>query len=293
MSGFTLRAADFAFVGQGLRRPECVLAQQDGTLWVSDERATALRIAPDGGQALLGPKVGTPNGLALDREGGLYVADIGAGCVYRLLPDGRHEMVLERLEGRALGAVNFVYLDSRERLWITVSTRTEPRAKAVATPTPDGYVLLRDASGVRCVAEGLCFTNEVRIDRAGRFLYIAETALGRVVRARIGEDGSLGRLEPFGPAPVFPGARIDGIAFDADGNLWITEITRNALVVISAEAEARTVFEDPEGTTLVFPTSIAFGGTDLQTAYVGSLKMDRLARFRAPRPGLPLVHWRS
>jgi hypothetical protein len=37
--------------------------------------------------------------------------------------------------------------------------------------------------------------------------------------------------------------------------------------------------------------SITFGGPDLQTAYIGSLKGNRIPYFRAPAPGLPMVHW--
>ena len=38
--------------------------------------------------------------------------------------------------------------------------------------------------------------------------------------------------------------------------------------------------------------SVTFGGPDLQTAYIGSLKGKRIPCFRAPAPGLPMVHWR-
>jgi hypothetical protein len=38
--------------------------------------------------------------------------------------------------------------------------------------------------------------------------------------------------------------------------------------------------------------SITFGGTDLRTAYIGSLKGTRIPYFRSPVPGLPMVHWR-
>jgi hypothetical protein len=37
--------------------------------------------------------------------------------------------------------------------------------------------------------------------------------------------------------------------------------------------------------------SVTFGGPDLQTAYIGSLKGKRIPYFRAPAPGLPMVHW--
>jgi gluconolactonase len=37
--------------------------------------------------------------------------------------------------------------------------------------------------------------------------------------------------------------------------------------------------------------SVTFGGPDLETAYIGSLRGSRIPYFRAPVPGLPMVHW--
>ena len=37
--------------------------------------------------------------------------------------------------------------------------------------------------------------------------------------------------------------------------------------------------------------SVTFGGPDLRTAYIGSLKGTRIPYFRAPVAGLPMVHW--
>ena len=51
------------------------------------------------------------------------------------------------------------------------------------------------------------------------------------------------------------------------------------------------MFEDPDGKTLLFPSSLAFGGADLKTVYLGSVRMTRLARFTAPVAGEPLAHW--
>jgi gluconolactonase len=46
------------------------------------------------------------------------------------------------------------------------------------------------------------------------------------------------------------------------------------------------------GSTLQFLTSIAFGGPDLRTVYVGSLGMNRLPTFQSPVAGLAMYHWR-
>jgi hypothetical protein len=37
--------------------------------------------------------------------------------------------------------------------------------------------------------------------------------------------------------------------------------------------------------------SVTFGGPDLKTVYIGSLKGTRIPCFRAPVAGLPMVHW--
>jgi sugar lactone lactonase YvrE len=280
IEGFRLQAGDFRTVARGLSRPECIVAEADGTLWVSDNRAALARISPDGTQVLVGTMRGAPNGFSLDTDGSFLVANIEDGRFYRQERGGAHSVVLDAWDGAPLGSANFAYLDPRGRMWATISTRTVPRANAVHNDIPDGYVLVRESGKWRFAAGGFCFTNEVRV--RDEFLYVAETAKGRVVRLSL---GNLQEARPYGPDPVFPGAKIDGIVFDSAGNLWITEITRNALVVITPGGKAHTVFEDPAGKTLLLPTSITFAGKDRRTAIVGSLKMDHLLAFTAPIPG--------
>lgn len=284
LADFRLHDADFAAVGRDLSRPECIVAERDGTLWVSDNRAALTRIAPDGSQTRLGTMRGAPNGFAMEDDGGFLVANIEDGRFYRQERNGRHETVLDSWDGRPLGAANFACLDGQGRMWASVSTRTVPRSNAVHTAIPDGYVLCRERGVWRLAADGFCFTNELRV--LDGYLYVAETAKGRVVRLALG-GASLKSMQPYGPDPLFPGAKIDGITFDVAGNLWVTEITRNALLVISPDQQMHRVFEDPQGRTLQVPTSLTFCGPDLRTVVVGSLKMDHLASFRAPLPGMP------
>ncbi|NLU73404.1 SMP-30/gluconolactonase/LRE family protein [Streptomyces sp. HNM0575] len=291
IDGFRLRGGDIEYLGTELSRPECVVAERDGTLWVSDLRGALTRIGADGGQRLVGPKGGVPNGVALCSDGRFLVADIEEGCVFRLDRDGGKTVLVDQLDGERLGAVNFVYLDDAERMWIPVSTRCEPRSAALESAVADGYILLVDGTGARIVADGFRFTNEVRLH--GPHLYVAETTAGCVTRFTVAHDGTLSGRETFGPEPLFPGAMVDGITFDAEGNLWVTEITRNGLFVIKPDGEAVKIFEDPDGTFIRFPTSIAFGGDDLRTVYVGSLKMNRISRFASPVPGAPMRHWRA
>lgn len=281
-----------SYIGSDLSRPECILAESDGRLVIADKRGAFTLRDPDGTQHLVGSIGSLPNGMAIDREGHLWIANIGDQRLYKVdMATGVAEIVLDAFDGKPLGSVNFVYVDTLDRVWVTVSTRTEPRLKSLTDPIADGYILRIDGGRAHLVLDGLYFTNEVRTDRDETTLYIAETTAGRVSRCRIHPDGTLGALERFGPDPLYPGARVDGITFDAAGNLWVTELSRNALVVIEPDGKAFTAIENPDGHLFDAPTSLTFGGPDLLTAYIGSLSMTRIATFRASVPGVPLRHW--
>lgn len=286
---FHLDPSAISMTGADLSRPECILAAQDGTLWIADDRGGVTRRDPDGSQHLIGNIPGLPNGLALEKGGSLLVAEIDNGILYRLFPDGRSEIVLDSLNGQPLGAVNFVYIDHQDRIWVTVSTRMVPRRPAAANPSFDGYIILIDQRGPRIVADGLCFTNELRMDRAGRTMYVVETALKRVCAFDVADDGSLTNKTAYGPETL--DGRPDGIALDSEGNLWVTEVDHNSLLVIAPDQSLHCVFRDPEAATVNFPASLTFGGPDLKTVYIGSLRMKAIPTFRSPISGAPMPHW--
>jgi len=62
---FQLELSDLTFTGHDLVRPESVIAQPDGTLWVSDGRGGVTRINARGEQQFFGGLGGEPNGLAI------------------------------------------------------------------------------------------------------------------------------------------------------------------------------------------------------------------------------------
>ncbi|MEZ5582372.1 MAG: hypothetical protein R3F37_06035 [Candidatus Competibacteraceae bacterium] len=77
-----MNPADLQIVGRDLQQPESVIAEPDGTLWVSDKRGGVTRIDSTGAQTVLGQIGGEPNGLAMDRQGNLWVANLADGCLY-------------------------------------------------------------------------------------------------------------------------------------------------------------------------------------------------------------------
>ncbi len=314
---FKLTLDDLDFYGEGLSRPECVITEKDGTLWVADNRHAVTKINPDGSQEHLGTS-GTTNGMAMDSQGNLYLADWDENKILKMTRDGKTEVVFDNLNGEPLGPTNYAFIDSQDRLWVAISARRMPWFSAAADPKPDGHVVLIDKNGARVVGDGIVFTNEIRLDAEEKYLYVAETMAAKISRFPVNPDGSLGTKETFGSESLGETAVVDGFAFDAEGNVWVTTVLRNGLIIIDAKTqEAHTVFEDPNntaletafaalaegkmtpehmmgcvGSRLALITSINFGGEDLKTVYVGSLGMDRLVTFRSPVAGLPMRHWK-
>lgn len=314
---FRLDLSDLTYTGHDLVRPESIIARPDGTLYVSDGRGGITRINPDGSQDFIGGLGGEPNGIAMADDGSIYVANIAVGYIQKLNPDGSVEALLTEVDGVKLTTANYVYIDSKNRLWLAFSTREDIWWPAAASPRPDGYIVLLDEKGPRIVADGIYFSNEVRLDADEQYAYVAETMKGRILRYRVQPDGRLTDKEVFGPDGLGKGGFTDGFTFDADGNIWVTTVIRNGLGIITPDGDYHIVFEDPRedvlnsfeekiadgtaqpvdmamaaGPTLQFVTSLTFGGPDLRTAYIGSLGMNRLPTFQSPVPGRPMRHWK-
>lgn len=330
LDGFTVAAHDLRHAGHDLQRPECILAEPDGTLWSADARGGVVRIRPDGTQQLVTQSEaetltsanatsrlidGTlPNGVAFDRRGDFLIANFGTDRLEHMTRDGRTTALVEELDGAPIGKVNFVCRDSRDRTWLTVSTKRHDWGETMNPDVADGQLLLYAEGALRVVADGLRFANECRLDAAEEFIYVAQTCGRNVLRFRIGEDGSLSDREVYGPEDH--GRFIDGIAFDSFGNLWGTYIFTDGIFAITPEREVRIILEDstPEevaafdgrfragtvdmdlllgmgGSVAPWCASVTFGGPDLRTVYVGSLRHTRVPFFTSPVAGLPLVHW--
>src|SRR5579872_1928272 len=241
---FRLDLSDLTYTGHDLVRPESIIAQPNGTLWTSDGRGGITRINPDGSQQFYGGLGGEPNGLAMADDGSFYVANIGTGTIQRLYPNGHTEEFLTEVDGVKVSSANYVYLDSQNRLWIAFSTREPHWWPAAAHPRPDGYIVLLDEKGPRIVADGIYFSNEVRLDAEERYAYVAETMKSRILRYCVQPDGSLTNREVFGPDGLGIGGFVDGFTFDADGNIWVTTVLRNGVGIIMPDGDYHVVFED-------------------------------------------------
>ena len=341
LASFTVDRAAIRTIGHDLQRPECILAEPDGSLWAADARGGVTHIAADGMQRFIGQQAdarfasastassdafeakftqGTlPNGLAFAGNGDILISNFGTDSLELMTRAGHTRTLFDSIDGQPIGKVNFVLRDSKDRIWITVSTRVNPWTKAAASRLHDGFIaVVEPGRGIRVVAEGFYFTNEIRLDAREEWLYIAETTGPWITRMRLDESHADGvRLADravFGPSHL--GGPPDGIAFDAFGNLWVTLVMVDQLIALTPQGDTLLLLDDgnkiassnlvdkmaagsataddmarAHGTIAPWMASVTFGGVDLRTVYVGSLLGTNIPYFRSPVAGLPMVHW--
>ena len=317
---------EFSFLsGNGLSRPECVVAHRSGWLFAPycEGAGGISAIAPDGRVhhhcvAATGPGVPStlfPNGIALEQGGSFLLAHLGAerGGIYRLMPDGRAEMVTDTIEGAPMPPANFVAADSRGRLWLTVSTTHIPRALDYRPDAGSGYIALHEGGRTRIVADGLGYANECLLSADEGTLWVNETFGRRLTAFDVTAQGLANRrtIATFG-AGTYP----DGLAEAVDGSLFIVSIVSNRVLRLWPDGRIETVVEDVDpahladveaaftGGTMGRPhldalrserlrniSNIAFGGEDRKSACLGCLLGDSIAVYDSPVAGRALPHW--
>ena len=319
----SLSLSDVTLLGKELVRPECVLATRLGDLYTADWRGGVVQISPDGTERLFAgetsdlPEGLRPNGIALEPDGSFLIANLGTelGGVWRLTRTGQVTPVLAEIDGNPVPPSNYVVRDFDGRLWLTVSTTIKPRSLDYRLDSRSGFIAVMDAKGARIVADGLGFTNECQFSPDRKWLYVNETYGRRLSRFALRADGSLGPKEvvyEFGK-----GQYPDGLAFDIEGQVWIAGVISNQLIRIDPDrGTAQIVLSETDAAHVAWVeeaflanavgrphmdknpalklrnlSSIAFGGPNLTTAYLGCLLGNSIARVELPVEGLAPVHW--
>ncbi len=308
---------DLTQIGTSLNRPECVLAARDGSLYTGDWTLGIARIAPDGitGPAVEADLIGQgfrPNGIALTADGEFLFANLSrTGGVWRVGPRGEAHPFATEIDGHPIPATNFVLIDG-DRVWITISS-TSRNHKHFTAAESTGQILLVQDGKVTVAADGLNWTNELRVSPDRKHIFVNETFACRTTRYDVGPDGML--TNPYRlnfPGDTFP----DGMAFDAEGALWIICVISNRLIRVAPDLTWTVLFEDIDrsvldavasahaegsltwdqiarsrGASVSNLSSLAFGGPDLKTLYLGGLGNDSVQVLRSPVAGMPMAHW--
>jgi len=108
--------------------------------------------------------------------------------------------------------------------------------------------------------------NDIVLDKQEKNIYAVTDGDPMVLRIPIEEDGTAGEPKPLQPA----GASIyDGVELDAKGNVYVSEILRNEIWVISPDGSQRILIANKMNAPLDNNTSLVLKGNVLCTANLG------------------------
>jgi gluconolactonase len=282
----------------GLSVPEGPVLLSDGSWLVVEmgpDRGGVTHISPDGQDKRIVAKTGRPNGLAVDKDGYIWVAESQNPALLRLTLEGDVDVFLTECNGEpflfpndlAFGPDGALYLTDSGILFEEFAPGGKVRPDWMDV-YPDGrvYKIDVDTKAIKKLDTGIRFTNGIAFDSDDN-LYVNETLTGMVFRYQW-QDGEFGQREDFGNviAPDAPeGIKgPDGMKFGANGNLYVTVFGQGDVTVLGPDGAVVERIKT-EGS---FPTNLVFGAPESKKIYVTEDEYGTLEVFDVDTDGLPL-----
>ncbi len=206
------------------------------------------------------------NGLALDAQGRLLLAQHGDRRLARLNDDGRtFTSLVERYEGKRFSSPNDLCLDRRGNIFFTDPPYGLGKAQKPEIEFSGVYRLGTDGT-VALVSRELSRPNGIGLSPDERTLYVANSDGARpiIMAFDLDADGAAGPGRVFfdGTGLIARTKRsgmFDGFAVDERGNLWasgpggvviLTPEGRHVGSLLTGRATANCCFGGPDGSTL-------------------------------------------
>ncbi len=196
-----------------------------------------------------------PGGTVLRGDGHMLIVDNKHKALLELSPNNTLSVLVEQFETSALRGLNDLTIDGRGNVYWS-----DPEGSSLDQPVGNIYRVRPDGRVDR-IGGGLAFPNGLDVDPASKFLYVIESQSKKVLRYALPADNEL--LDKPELFYDLGGSGGDGCAFDAAGNLWVTDFHRpetgnGRITVLSPEAKVLAYLPIPSKVV----SNIAFGGVN-------------------------------
>ncbi len=274
-----LTGNDISVYVEGLDHPEGVAWGPDGYIYAGGEAGQLYRIDPrNPGPDIIAHTGGFILGLALDKNSNIYACDSLHAVVQIISPEGRVAAYCNGAADEPFVMPNYPVFDRQGNLYVSDSGKWKQNNGKIIKIKPGG----RGEVWSRAITD---FTNGLCLNADETYLYAATSRSPGVYRIELKDDGSSGDVETV---VKLPGTVPDGLAFDADANLYISCYRPDAIYRYTTEAKLEVVAEDPEGTAMAAPTNIAFCGDKLDMLLSANLGRWHLSRYNLKTSGQAL-----
>jgi gluconolactonase len=251
---------------------------RDGTLWCVDiPYGRVFKVSTQGEFSLFAEYDGEPNGLAIHRDGRIFIADYAQGILVLDPQTRKVSPFVTRVRLERLKAVNDLVFASNGDLYFT-----DQGLSGLHDPT--GRVFRVRADGrVDCLLDNIPSPNGIALDPSESMLYVAVTRANAIWRVPLMADGTVAKVGTF--IQLSGGGGPDGLAVDSEGNLAVAHIGLGAVWLFSRRGEPIARIQSDVGD---HTTNIAFGGADGKTLFITESESGSILQARAPSPGLRL-----
>lgn len=196
------------------------------------------------------------NGLAVDPEGRLIVAESGTRRVTRSESDGTVAAIADRFEGARLNQPNDIAVRSDGTIYFSDplfgdAAQAELDFRGIFRIAPDGGLTAERRGATTEAPNGLALSPDESL------LYVTNYAADHVWVMDVAADGTLSEARTFVTTGIGP----DGVAVDDAGNLFVA--TGRGIEVFAPDGARWGVISVPRT-----PANCAFGGVNGRTLFI-------------------------
>jgi len=229
-----------------------------GNLYVTDiPYGRILRVTPDAQWSVAAEYDGWPNGLAIHKDGGIFIADHKRGIMALDPASGWVEPVLENVRREGFKGTNDLTFASNGDLYFTDQGQT-------GLQDPTGRVFrLRHNGDVYCLIDKVPSPNGLVLSRDEKTLFLAVTRANQIWRVPLHPDGTTSKVGAF--ITLSGGGGPDGMALADDGSLAVAHVGLGSVWIFDRLGEPRYRLVSCEDLST---TNIAFGGPADKTLFI-------------------------
>jgi sugar lactone lactonase YvrE len=284
----------FEAVARGLYLEGLAIDHASGVVWYSDVIAGGIHgLHPDGSIQSFNQDRMWTGGVMVNEDGSVLSTGAG-GIMWNNPATGRSGWLLDTIDGKPINGVNEMVPDGTGGIFFGTNDIEMVLAGKPSRPTE----LYRLTAGRQVIklAEGLNFTNGIMFDPERRRLYCNDSFVATYV-FDVQPDLTLTNKRV-----LVEKVDADGMALDAEGNLWITGFRSGEIIRLRPDGAPLPPVPNPGGAAV---TQVRFGGPDLRDVYINTVPIDagdRLAvgelptektsilyRSRSATPGRPVA----
>ena len=282
---------------EGLKNPEGPVLLPNGEWLVVEmapDRGCVTRISADGSERTPIAQTGRPNGLAVDSQGTIWVAESkNPPSLLKMAQDGAFEVVLTGTEEEPFLFSNDLMFGPDGILWMTDSGVLETvwrpyRNGEGDAPKIDGKVWRIDLETMTAtmIDSGIQFANGIAYGPDG-YLYANETLTGDIFKYNLSKEHPEREFfaNAFGEGEMeHHRCGVDGMAFDDQGRLYVTVIGYGDVAVYHLDG----ALENRIPLIGKRPTNVAFGMKGEKRIYVTEQEIGQIEAYDVGADGMEL-----